>query len=221
MDIALPVEFTSDVQVGMVDALAQCYAWTQSNCDPAAGRGSLWVALTVAAMIGSRLRSTLPAEATVIVGSLSAEVRIGRQRVRAHKVGRSTTDEVGSSFPGRSPVGVGMATRNRLQGILELPGIDQPVTKRLLWEPPSPTDWILAHMGNGVDGLQAVYLCVPWESDGKTITGWRGWSTLHRADGLDAAATQPGLPIPPPPAVGISLPPIDLIQELNADSDVS
>lgn len=219
MEVTLPVEFTTGATSGMVEACADCYEWVRASHQPAEGRGGLWAALTVASMVGPRLRATMPGVAAVSVGALSAEMRIGRHRIRVHKVGSDARDEIASSFPGRSPVGVQMAARNQQQQILGLPDIDQPVAKRLLWENPSPSDWVLGHVGNGLDGLQAVYLCVPWESDGRTITGWRGWKTLYHAAGLGATTTEPGLPIALPPAVGIDLPRIDLVRRLGAESD--
>lgn len=82
-----------------------------------------------------------------------------------------------------------------------------------------PRNWIICHLGNPRDGLRAIYLAAPIESDGERVTGWRIAIPIWNAEDPQAefpTAPPLGLPKPAP------LPELDvaLINEV-ADADAA
>lgn len=203
-----PDEFTPAFRDAIARAVGLVYEEVAAEYDPSTGRDSRWFGMNVYFLLGPALDKALAQLDEVAVDAVngSYEVTVGPHRLRPNKIGRDASDPIGSSFPRKSRVSVLMADTNRAQLTLGLEGLDDPIAMEpLVHLPPhDPTQWIIGHIGNGVDGLVAVYLCAPWLSDGSMIREWRGWVPIYAAgtSTLDDAPP-PGLPDPEPGAVEI------------------
>ncbi len=108
---------------------------------------------------------------TCIVSNQSAEIRIGRCRLRVLKLGNSEADNPWHSFPDH----VGPASR---MGRYEQLVLD------LGLEDVEPLDWVIGHYGSADEGLRAVRLqAVGSErSEDGRITRWSAILRLYEAE---------------------------------------
>lgn len=115
---------------------------------------------------------------------------IGPYRLRWNKVGRGADGEsIRGSFPRGSRVAAFMAEQNQMR-LFDDASFDHDGF---------PTNWIIAHLGNPLDHLVAIYLASPIETNGRSVTGWRDIVPIWSADDPEVefpAAPRPGLPEP-------------------------
>lgn len=219
MELPRPSEFTPTFCDTIVDALRGCYRWVGPRLRPARGLDERWAGLTISMLVGPAFTSAFGEVTGVTVrrAGLVHEVVAGRNELRTNKLGRTADQSVASSFPRASRAVAEMAAANRMQESLGLPDVYQQIQKHYLVQVPTPTRWVIGHMGSAAAGLQAVYLCAPLKSVDGAITEWLGWIPIYRADGLSGeAAPPPGLPEDPlPPAVDIEPAAISLLDEAD------
>jgi len=110
--------------------------------------------------------------------------------LRWNKVGRGADGpSIRGSFPRGSRAAAFMARENQLrlfdETTFEASGF--------------PRNWVIAHMGNPIDHVVAIYLASPIETDGRSVTGWRDIVPIWSATDPDVefpSAPTPGLPEP-------------------------
>lgn len=187
-----PPELRGSAQEALVAAIRRGYDEANAIYDPGRGLGDTLYGQAVYSVASHHIARTFDGwpGAAVVSRGRGPELHIGGNRVRWNKVGRGTD---GGGIRGRYPRGsraaAAMANENQLrlfsEDALEPDGV--------------ATNWILAHLGNPIEGLVAIYLASPIETDGDSVTGWRDiipiWSA---ADPMSDApeAPVPGLPEP-------------------------
>jgi hypothetical protein len=201
-----PEEFTGPVRAGIIDAIRGAYAEADEVYAPDRGRGDHLHALAVYHVACFRLRLNLEGMPGVFVVSRGQgpELRIGSRNVRWNKVGRGDGgDTINNSFPRSSKVAAIMARENNQTKLFSDDMFDD--------DTGSPTNWIIAHLGNARDGLMAIYFAAPMATDGVRVTGWREiipiWSAVE-PDVEFPRAPAPGLP----ESIELDDLPIELIQ---------
>lgn len=206
-----PGEFTRAVRAGIIDALRGAYAEADEVYAPDRGRGDHLHALAVYHVACFQLRLNLEGLPGVFMVSRGQgpELRIGSRNVRWNKVGRCDAgDTISNSFPRSSKVAAIMAAENSQIKLFSDDMFDDPSG--------SPTNWIIAHLGNARDGLMAIYLAAPMETDGVRVTAWREiipiWSATEPDTEFPSAPT-PGLP----ELIELDDLPIELIDEAPED----
>ena len=189
-----PPEFTSEVRRRIIEAIQAAYAEADERHAPGRGVGDRVYGITVYDVLTFRLMHDV-ASLPPVAFRWTAEgpsLWIGSLHVRWNKVGRGRVGEsIRASFPRPSRTSADMAIENQ---------------QLSLWSGPSgsaPTElsnWIICHMGNPRDGLRAVYLAAPIESDGERITGWREIIPIWSADDMDSEfpAVAPAIGLPEP-----------------------
>lgn len=205
-----PEEFTGPVRAGIIDAIRGAYAEADEVYAPDRGRGDHLHALAVYHVACFRLRLNLEGMPGVFMVSRGQgpELRIGSRNVRWNKVGRGDGgDTINNSFPRSSKVAAIMAAENQQTKLF---------SDDMFEQSGSPTNWIIAHLGNARDGLMAIYLVAPMETDGVRVTGWREiipiWSAVEPDTEFPTAPT-PGLP----ESIELDDLPIELIETEPAD----
>lgn len=203
-----PVEFDGRVRAGIVDAIRSAYDEADEVYAPDRGRGDHLHGLAVYHVASFLLRARFeefPGVRFVSRGQ-GPELWVGPYRLRWNKVGRGADGQsIRGSFPRGSRTAAFMAEQNQLrlfdETSFEVNGF--------------PQNWVIAHMGNPIDHLVAIYLATPIESDGRSVTGWRDIVPIWSAADPDAefpTAPLPGLPEP------VDLPDLEL--ELRDDVDI-
>jgi hypothetical protein len=200
-----PQQFTPDRREILRAALSGAYADAADVCDPDRGFNDLLHGLIVYHLTAFRLQRAFEDDPEVRFESigLGPELHVDGLRLRWNKVGRSSAEHIGTSFPRASMAATAMAEGNQ---------------QLALWSEDTgagdPVNWILAHVGNPRDGLIRAYLAAPISTDGREVTAWARWIPIYDAaqpfvDLPDAPA--PGLPVP----VEIELPEVSLLDELQ------
>jgi hypothetical protein len=122
------------------------------------------------------LRSTFP----------SFRWEAGDFLVATYRVGASARDPIDRSFPKNENGAVELADLNQFSMDLGQEGAIAPAV-------------IVAHQGNHITGLEAVYLAVPGDTDGRHVTSWHYTELLwRRSDGDEV--TPPARSAGPTPA---------------------
>ncbi len=104
-----------------------------------------------------------------VVGKVPFRVLAGSLfRVGCHRVGRSASDNIWSSFPENTAAAATL--------------IEQPYLPGLAPDITNARNLILAHLGNADDGLCAVYLCVPTREENDRIREWGFSELIWRAE---------------------------------------
>jgi hypothetical protein len=208
-----PPEFTSEIRRRIIEAIQTAYAEADERHAPDRGVGDRVYGITVYDVLTFRLMhdvASLPEVAfrwTVEGPSLS----IGGLRIRWNKVGRGRAgDSMRASFPRPSRSSAEMAIENQQLSLWSIAKGTPPAEL---------ANWIVCHMGNARDGLRAVYLAAPIESDGERVTGWREIIPIWSADDLESEfpTEAPPIGLPEPDA----LPDFDLSlvdEELESDA---
>lgn len=188
-----PPEFTAEIRRRMIAAIQTAYAEADERYAPDRGVGDRAYGIIVYDVLTFRLMhdvASLPDVAfrwTADGPSLS----LGALRARWNKVGRGRAgDSMRASFPRPSRSSAEMAIENQQLTLWALANGEAAAEL---------ANWVICHMGNPRDGLRAVYLAAPIESDGERITGWREIVPIWSADDLESefpAAPPIGLPEP-------------------------
>jgi hypothetical protein len=110
--------------------------------------------------------------------------RIGPYELGCYRVGMSDKASIWSSFPA-SEAAIGLVVDEACAMPLFHRGASSFAEARKL---------VLAHLGNVDEGLRAAYLCIPGQTDGKTITGWAFAHPIWIAS--DATAGKPAVETP-------------------------
>ena len=168
-----------DVRAGILRALQQAYEENQDRHDPEVGDDALTFGIHLwksGAWFLAQELAGLPGVTTAVVNQ-SLEVRVGRCRLRLHKLGDAESDDPERSFPRH----VGPAARlGRVQQLrLEF---DLPQEEYL--------DWVIGHYGSPDEGLRAIRLQAVGSErslDG-TISQWEAIETLFDVG-------MPGVPV--------------------------
>lgn len=187
-----PNELRGPVRDAIVAAIRDAYDQADETYAPDRGRGDHLHGLTVYHVATHNLRVAFedyPGAAFLSRGR-GPEIHLGPHRVRWNKVGRGgEAGGIHSRFPRGSRAAAVMADENQMrlfdEASFESDGM--------------ATNWIVAHLGNPIDHLVAIYLCSPIESNGRTVTGWRDVVPIWSAADPDAEfpeAPEPGLPDP-------------------------
>lgn len=202
-----PEEFRGPVRAGIIDAIRSAYDEADEVYSPDRGRGDHLHGLAVYHVASFNLRARFedfPGARFVSRGE-GPELWIGPYHLRWNKVGRGADGQsIRGSFPRSSRAAALMAEQNQLR-----------LFDETAFEPDGfATNWIIAHLGNPIDHLVAVYLASPIETNGKSVTGWRDIVPIWSAADPDVefpTAPTPGLPEP------VDLGDLDL--ELRDDED--
>jgi hypothetical protein len=178
------------VRAGIIRAMRTAYDEADQVYAPERGRGDHLHGLAVYHVASFNLRAEFedfPGVRYVSRGQ-GPELWIGPYRLRWNKVGRGGDGaSIRGAFPRGSRAAWFMAEQNQLrlfeEAAFEHDGF--------------PTNWIIAHLGNPLDHLVAVYFASPIESNGRSVTGWRDIVPIWSADDPDVefpSAPRPGLP---------------------------
>ncbi len=189
-----PPEFTSEIRRRIIEAIETAYADADERYAPDRGVGDRAYGIIVYDVLTFRLMhgvASLPSVAFRWTTE-GPSLWIGALHIRWNKVGRGRAGEsIRASFPRPSRSSAEMAIENQQLSLWSVTN----------GEPPAElSNWIICHMGNPRDGLRAVYLAAPIESDGERITGWREVIPIWSADDLEnefpTKAPTIGLPEP-------------------------
>lgn len=204
-----PEEFRGPVRAGIIGSIRTAYDEADEIYAPDRGRGDHLHGLAVYHVASFNLRNRFdgfPGVQFVSRGE-GPELRIGPYRVRWNKVGRGGDGQtIRGAFPRGSRAAAFMAQENQLRLFDEA----------AFAQGGFPLNWVIAHLGNPIDGVVGIYLASPIETDGHSVTGWRDIVPIWSA--ADPDVEFPDLPIPglPEPAeLG------DLDLELRDDEDVA
>jgi hypothetical protein len=187
-----PDEFRGPVRAGIIRAIQRAYDEADETYAPDRGRGDHLHGLTVYHVASFNLRREFEDFPGVTFRSRGKgpEMSVGPYTLRWNKVGRGGDGEsIRGSFPRGSRAAAFMAEQNQMR-MFDDASFDQDGF---------PTNWIIAHLGNPLDHLVAIYFASPIETNGRTVTGWRDivpiWSVTDPEVEFPAAP-QPGLPEP-------------------------
>jgi hypothetical protein len=180
------------VRAGIIEAIRGAYDEADEVYAPDRGRGDHLHGLAVYHVASFNLRARFddyPGVRFVSRGE-GPELLIGPYRLRWNKVGRGTDGQtIKGSFPRGSRAAAFMADQNQLR-----------LFDEATFEPDGfPRNWVIAHLGNPIDRLVAIYLASPIETDGRSVTGWRDIVPIWSAADPDVefpTAPTPGLPEP-------------------------
>jgi hypothetical protein len=182
-----PEEFQGPVRAGIIDSIRGAYDEADEIYAPDRGRGDHLHGLAVYHVASFNLRNRfhgVPGVQFVSRGE-GPELRIGPYRVRWNKVGRGGDGQaIRGAFPRGSRAAAFMAQENQLRMFDE--ASFQPGGFAL--------NWVIAHMGNPIDGVVGIYLASPIETDGRSVTGWRDIVPIWSA--ADPEVEFPDLPTP-------------------------
>jgi hypothetical protein len=184
-----PPEFTSEIRRRIIEAIRTAYAEADERYAPDRGVGDRAYGIIVYDVLTFRLMhdvASLPPVAfrwTAEGPSLS--IKVGRGRAG---------ESMRAAFPRPSRSSAEMAIENQQLSLWSVANGTAPVEL---------ANWIICHMGNPRDGLRAVYLAAPIESDGERITGWREIIPIWSADQLDSEfpSEAPAMGLPEPDAL--------------------
>jgi hypothetical protein len=187
-----PEELRGPVRAGIIDAIRAAYDEADEVYAPERGRGDHLHGLAVYHVATFNLRARFDGfpRAHFVSRGEGPELWIGPYRLRWNKVGRGGDGEsIRGSFPRGSRAAALMARQNQLC-LFDESAFD---------ENGFPSNWIIAHLGNPIDHLVAIYLASPIETDGRSVTGWRDivpiWSAADPWAEFPVAPL-PGLPEP-------------------------
>jgi hypothetical protein len=187
-----PEEFRGPVRAGIIRAFQGAYDEADETYAPDRGRGEHLHGLTVYHVASFNLRREFEGFPGVSFRShgRGPEMSLGPYRLRWNKVGRGGDgDTIRGSFPRGSRVAAFMAEQNQMR-MFDDASFDHDGF---------PSNWIIAHLGNPLDHLVAIYLASPIETDGRSVTGWRDIVPIWSAADPEVefpAAPRPGLPEP-------------------------
>lgn len=195
MPLVPPEIQRTDLHDAILAALRLTYEVTQDRHDPTVGDTPMtfglhtWTSATF--YLQRELASVQGAEWTVI--SQSLEIRLGRCRLKVHKLGNSEDDNPWQSFPDHVGPASRMGRCVQLMLDLGLPEIE-------------PLDWVIGHYGSAEEGLRAVRLQAigSERSEDGRITRWNDVVPIFEAGGAPLTFTivegeQPdAVPIPEP-----------------------
>lgn len=187
-----PIEFRGPVRAAIIDAIRRAYDEADEVYAPERGRGDHLHGLAVYHVTSYNLRTRcedLPGVRYVSRGE-GPELQVGPYRLRWNKVGRGgDRGSIRGSFPRGSRAAALMAEENQLRLFEETAFEHEGFS----------TNWIIAHLGNPIDHLVAIYLAAPIGTNGKSVTGWRDIVPIWSAADPDVefpSAPMPGLPEP-------------------------
>ncbi len=211
-----PELLRSDLRDAILAAVSRAYEVNQERHDPKLGDTPLsfgilvWTSSTL--FLSTELGQLRGVECSVVNNSI--EIRVGRCRLRSHKLGRSAADDPWRCFPDH----VGPAAR---MGRVEQIGVqlDLDLDPELV----EALDWVIGHYGSCEEGLEAVRLqAVDGErcqEDGR-VTRWSAIDTIYevkRPADVDLTVLEGGqadaVPIPEPEVA------IREKGELNSDNE--
>ena len=185
-----PEEFRGPVRAGIIAAIRGAYDEADEIFAPDRGRGDHLHGLAVYHVASFNLRNRFDDFSGVqfVSRGEGPELRVGPYRLRWNKVGRGVDGQsIRGSFPRGSRAAAVMAEQNQLQ-----------LFDEAAFEPRGfALNWVIAHMGNPIDHLVAIYLASPIETDGRSVTGWRDIVPIWSAADPDVefpTAPAPGLP---------------------------
>lgn len=127
-------------------------------------------------------------------------LRVGAYEIACHKVGNSATQSIWSAFPGNTGAAPAL--------VHEQPFLFSEMEPTVAF----PEKLVLAHLGNPEDGLEAVYLCAPAETEKKRISRWAYAECLWSATSASVPAT-PTVVARPVPAEVLEEPVVSLKQD--------
>jgi hypothetical protein len=185
----------TDLHDAIMKALRVTYEVNQDRHDPTVGDTTMTFGLhTWTSSTFYLQREVANVEgATWTVVNQSLEIKLGRCRLRIHKLGSSEADDASQSFPDHAGPAARMG--RFVQLALDL-GMDEI----------EPLDWVIGHYGSAEEGLRAVRLQAVGSErsqDGR-ITRWSAILPIYEAGGAPLALTviegeQPdAVPIPEP-----------------------
>ncbi len=187
------IDADRSLQVFVRDVMIRAYDLARDHYDPDIGVDGQIFAFAVYKIAGHLFQQRVDVElpgAAVVWNGRGRELTRSGWHVRWNKVGSSERDHIDHSFPSRSHSAALMADANMEQLTLGL-------------RDGQPKNWILAHVGNPVDGLRALYLAAPIEVRAGQVAGWARWVAIYDAarpdELLPGAMPAPG-PIEPMPA---------------------
>lgn len=173
--------FNGEVKDALLEALGNAYETARDAYMPERGSNESTFGFGVYHHVVHELSQLTPhlANVQIISRQPSFRMTVGGYELCCHRVGRSETDSIWSSFPNPES-----AAHSMIEEQLWLPGVQRDVgiglAKRL----------VLAHMGNSEEGLRAAYLCVPSKANGSRIVAWASAQTLWRADEAMLASSE-------------------------------
>ena len=169
----LPPELArDDLGETLVEGLRRAYEANQEAFQADAGHNALTFGICVWQSGVHFVDQSLGAldGVSTTVASQSLDIRVGRCKLRVHKLGDSEFDDARTSFPHN----VGPAARMGRYEQLEFELVAEARREG------EYLDWVVGHYGNAIDGLRAVRLQAVGDDralDG-TISGWGDIVTL-------------------------------------------
>jgi len=196
-DTQVPPELLRpDVRDAAKTAMMRTYEVNQERYNPELGDNPLAFGILVwtssILFLGSELGKLDGVECSVVHNSI--EIRVGRCRLRSHKLGRSAADNPWHCFPEHVGPAARMGRFDQLDLDLGLEAVE-------------PLDWVIGHYGSPEEGLEAIRLQAIGElrSEDGRITAWRAIDTIYevpRPAAVDLTVLKGGqadaVPIPEP-----------------------
>lgn len=187
MSAALAQAFTSDVRWALVEVLDEAYQLASARYDPELGCNGFTFGTDLYHFAKFRLQGRgEPALAPIPLGETSSELelrlRVSEFNVAVHRVGCSSGEDISACFPSSSGGPARLARLNAVQ--LEL---------QLGWTGAAPfaSNVVVAHLGNPENGLEAVYLAVPFGvAESGKINAWAYTELVWQWDGEGASDYQ-------------------------------
>lgn len=185
----LTVAFPPSIRDAVTNEYRKLYRYVASIYEPQQGWdpqafGFMIYKATVQRL--ARLAGEIPG-LTLVTQAPTFRLQAGRFLVASYRVGSAASEGIQDSFPRNENGAVKHADLNQLS--LELSADDA-----------AASAVILAHQGNPLTGLEALYLAVPGATDGVVITSWLHTELVWRRSEEDELPTQPpvGGPAPVP-----------------------
>ncbi len=193
-EIAFPPEFTPSLRDRLLVAIRLAYGASRAHHDPSVGHDSQTFGTLVYKSAWHFLRLVLieePGVETVFMDG-ALQVRLGPYVIQCYKLGHTARENVWRSFPGNEDAAGILSEANARQLAL-------PTTP-----PIYPSNYVLGHFGNPVDGMAKAYLCVPFRASSGQITQWIA------CDRLDATTDEQVVEDSSPQAVPLARPVVTL-----------
>lgn len=184
--------FTPEIRSALTAALQRAYDTAAELHDPTRGSNEVTfgVGLYNYAVFELEALAETMANDLRILGKVPFRVQAGGQfRLGCHRVGRSASESIWTSFPDNAAAAAALIEQPYLPGTGFAP---EPTTP----ETGTARSLVLAHLGNPVDGLCAVYLCVPTREENNRIREWGFAELLWSASTTDVAEPPPATRTP-------------------------
>lgn len=195
--------FSPSVRDLLVSALGEAYTTAEVHFEAKRGNNTKTFGFELYHCAVHELSESAEGSGGLVCVSRSHPVfrlRVGAYEIACHKVGNSATQDIWSAFPGNKGAAPALVD--------EQPFLFSEMEPSVAF----PEKLVLAHLGNPEDGLEAVYLCAPAETEKKRISRWAYAECLWSRTSSSVSAT-PTAVAQPVPAETLEEPVVRLKQD--------